>query len=179
MKDSEFICLILCLFFSCCYTEEPIEPFLPPLLKFENGTRVADAASWERRRLEVQSLLQNYILGTLPNTRGPKITKIDVVNSSSYGQGDSQAFSTFLSLHFDTSDGSVVNAVSFEVELLFPRAQAGDKCPLFLTQWNHRNWALTALSRGYCAIVYPGSDVRDTAPTFQMAYPKASMMLMK
>ena len=49
--------------------------------------------------------------------------------------------------------------------------------PLFLTQWNHRNWALTALSRGYCAIVYPGSDVRDTAPTFQMVYPKASMML--
>ena len=80
MKAIEFTCLILCLFFSSCYTanfvEEPIVPFLPPLLKFQNGTRVTGVASWEERRLEVQSLLQNYILGTLPNTRGPKITKI-------------------------------------------------------------------------------------------------------
>ena len=57
---------------------EPIEPFLPPLLKFENGTHVVDTAAWEERKVEVQDLLQNYILGTLPRTRGPKLLSLDV-----------------------------------------------------------------------------------------------------
>ena len=34
-----------------------------------------------------------------------------------------------------------------------------------------------ALKRGYIAVVYPGSDVRDAAPAFQQAYPNASMAL--
>jgi pimeloyl-ACP methyl ester carboxylesterase len=159
--------------------QEPIAPFLPPLLRFENGTQVTDVASWEERKVEVQSLLQGYILGALPTTRGPKLTKVDVINSTVYRElnGLDGATSTFLRLTFDTTDGGAVPEVDFEVELLAPRLAANTSCPLFLTQWNHRNWASIGLSRGYCAVVYPGSDVRDAAPKFQSAYPKASMML--
>jgi hypothetical protein len=33
--------------------------------------------------------------------------------------------------------------------------------PLFLTQTNHRRWALKAVARGFAACVYPGADVDD------------------
>ena len=44
--------------------------------------------------------------------------------------------------------------------------------PLFLTQWNHREWGLIGVSRGYVSMIYPGSDTRDASPLFQNMYQK-------
>lgn len=149
-------------------------PFLPSLLTFENGTVVTNSIQWNERKVEISNLLQKNIVGTLPAVgNGPILKATKLINSTSYRT----ATSSFYELIFDTSNGGVVPTVSYYIELLVPADIEKPGCPLFLTQWNHRSWALTGLSRGYCAIVYPGSDVRDVAPDFQKAYPQASMML--
>ena len=48
--------------------------------------------------------------------------------------------------------------------------------PLFLTQWNHREWGLIGVSRGYVSMIYPGSDTRDASPLFQNMYQKEYTM---
>ncbi len=62
-------------------------------------------------------------------------------------------------------------------------------CPLFLTQTNHRRWALHGASRGYLSVVYPGSDnnclseneddcaIFDPTAVFAAMYPNASFQL--
>ncbi|GAH00148.1 unnamed protein product, partial [marine sediment metagenome] len=34
-----------------------------------------------------------------------------------------------------------------------------EELPLFVTQWNHRAWGLVASSRGYVAMIYPGTSL--------------------
>lgn len=55
-------------------------------------------------------------------------------------------------------------------------AAAGLPRPVFLTQWNHRLWAVKAASRGYVACRYPGGDTGDSTGVFQAAYPNATWM---
>ena len=149
---------------------EPIEsmtPFLPSLLTLNNGTRITSNIQWPERRTEIQEHLETYIVGTLPQQR-PQLFSVRLINSTQF----STANQFFFKLTFNTSSN---NSFSYFIELLAPINSKN--CPLFLTQWNHRSWAVTGLSRGYCCIIYPGSDVRDVAPTLQQAYPKSSMML--
>ena len=142
MKGFNFYNYFVCVCGFSCFVipgifsiyQEPIAPFLPPLLQFENGTQVKDVASWEQRKVEVQSLLQDYILGTLPVTGGPILSKVDVINSTVYQEINAldAATSTFLRLTFNTTDGGAVPEVDFEVELLTPGRPANTSCPLFL-----------------------------------------------
>ena len=83
-----------------------------------------------------------------------------------------------------TNASSTSNAsdatVAFSVELLTPYAcdaiSPTATLPLFMTQWNHREWALRALSRGYASLIYPAADTRDAAPAFQRAYRQTASM---
>ena len=122
--------------------------------------------------LKLLIFLQEHILGTLPEF-GPQLLSVSKINSTT--DVNTGAVSAFFKLEFNVSDGGVMDKLAYEIELLWP--EHATDCPLFLTQWNHRGWALTGLSRGYCSVVYPGSDVRDAAPLLQKAYPKATMML--
>jgi hypothetical protein len=62
--------------------------------------------------------------------------------------------------------------VTIEVEVIRP---AGDgPFPLFLTQTNHRRWALKATARGFASCVYPGADVNDQSLAFRAAYAHSS-----
>ena len=154
-------------------------PYLPPLLRFENGTRVETADSWGERRGEVWRLAQTTFLGTVPD-EVPPLTSHSVLNTSVAGDGVN---CTFIELTFDTSKGGGgVPAVSFPIEIIHPTfAATGDARatgrPLFLTQWNHRQWALAGVARGYVGVIYPGSDAKDVAPAFQKAYANYSMAL--
>lgn len=148
-------------------------PFLPPLLTTENGTSVSSSAAWwATRRPEVASLLQQHLVGTLPATR-PALLSSSVLNRTRDPR--SGALSAYVHLSFAvaaTDDGTI----DYELEILAPNSSAHS--PLFLTQWNHRQWALLGVSRGYVSVVYPGADTRDAAPAFQRAYrAEASMAL--
>ena len=147
-------------------------PFLPPLLEFENGTAVETGAAWTERRGELKYLLQTYILGSFPQFP-PPLKEAVTLNCTHAGPG---VTSTFVRLTFDTSaGGGGIETVSFSVELLDPTSPG--PLPVFLTQWNHRQWAVYGVGRGYRGVVYPGADVCDVAPEFQRAYPNASFAL--
>ena len=174
MRILVFLALCLQLQLKCKLTNSRESPFLPALLTFTNGSFVNSTAQWPARKKEISTLLQQHITGSLPQTR-PTLTTVALINSTL--SHDRSATSNFYQLTFNTSHGKVHPLTTFAVEILIPTRQNNVGCPLFLTQWNHRSWALVGLSRGYCAIVYPGSDVRDAAPLFQRAYPTATMML--
>ena len=151
-------------------------PYLPPLLELENGTRVESAAVWSSaRRPEVQGLLEAHILGAWPEQL-PRLSAATVVNTSTW----SGAASTFFHLVFAVADENATE-IAFDIEVLTPASLASNTDakapPLFLTQWNHREWALVGVARGYVSVRYPAADTRDVAPDFQRAHPKATMML--
>eukprot|EP00912_Choanoflagellata_sp_UC4_P000645 UC4_evm3s399 len=145
-------------------------PFLPPLLKLKNGDVVTSVDQWMVRKAQIKDMLQNYILGYLPE-KAPVLVGAKLVNSTLDPISGSSR-STFVELSFDVD-------VNFSIEVIAPESckSAGAKCPLFLTQWNHRGWALLGVSRGYVSLVYPAADTRDIAPKFQEKYPNSSMAL--
>ena len=66
------------------------------------------------------------------------------------------------------------------VEFLYPPTCTSSRpCPLFMTQTNHRRWALVGLTRGYATVVYPGADSNDQTDPFRLAYPNATWGLIR
>ena len=151
-------------------------PWLPPLLEFTNGSAVTSLAAWRDRRVELKQLLSKYVLGTMPSTP-PELLSATSVNKTSMGHYGTST-SEFIELVFNTSGGSGnIPTVSFVIEVLAPVGDGGNVLlPVLMTQWNHRAWALAALSRGYIGVVYPGADARDISPDFQRAYAPAATM---
>jgi len=161
----------------------PPSPFLPPLLRLDNGTNVTTSAAWfEQRRPEVAALTQDILLGRMPAPKPgcaavPPLLEARTVNSST---SRGAVVDSYVNLTFGVS--ASLN-VSFAVELLVPPIAAGSAAPVFLTQWTHRGWALLGVERGYIGVVYPGSDGHplgrdppmptDAAPAFQAAYCEA------
>ena len=143
-------------------------PFLPPLLRFNNGSVVDTAEQWiGGRRGEVAALVQEVITGSIPSGSIPPLIRSRTINTTRLVGGNS----TFVELTFDTAPASskAADELSFDVEVLQPE-NTGAKLPVFLTQWNHREWGLVGFSRGYLSVIYPGADTRDIAPAFQEAY---------
>ena len=154
-------------------------PPLAPLLISNNGSTVSTAEEWNQfRRSEVRVGIENAFLGAWPpKEQRPTLTGATLLNSTTYSSGSTSKFYhlEFLALQ---------KHISFQVEVLEPRSsatinEADSKAlpALFMTQWNHREWALLGLSRGYVCVIYPGADTRDAAPTLQAAFPEATMML--
>jgi len=151
-------------------------PYLPPLLTFNNGSQVTTQQEWEAgRRAEIKDLLGKYLLGTAPDSN-PRLLKAEEINST-HTNVPGGGTSKFFSLQYERN-------ISFEVEVLIPSSPisptgAPEDLPVFFTQWNHREWALLGLNRGYLGVVYPGADTRDAAPLFQAAYPEYTMALIR
>ena len=146
---------------------------LPDLLTFTNGSRVASAAQWPARRLELKALLEAHILGAAP-TSVPPITTARVLNSTTDASG---AVSEYVHLEYGVP--SPVHTVTFTIQVIIPASALGMPArgwPVFLTQWNHGLWANKAVNRGYIAIRYPGADTGDAGSDFVLAYPNATWM---
>jgi len=157
-------------------------PFLPPLLRFDNGTIITAPHEWAARRAELWRSLQHNLLGTVPTHR-PTLTDAAVLNRTT----DGSTVSTFVALSFHVpADGCASGTeatgtaprdyVDFSIELL-STATTSAKQPVFMTQWNHRGWAVAAAARGFFAVVYPAADVQDAAPALQAAYPQCTFAL--
>src|SRR5690606_32733036 len=56
-------------------------------------------------------------------------------------------------------------------ELLIPHPEMSMKHPVFMTQWNHRDWAQLAVKRGYIGCVYAGADLKDDTDAYMYLYP--------
>jgi hypothetical protein len=141
---------------------------LPPLLEFSNGTPVTTLAQLQQRKAEAKQLLSTTFYGTFPETT-PSLRSALLLNSTQLrGHTD-----IFVALTFNTP-----NSATFTVEMLIPTACSGSSpCPLFMTQTNHRRWAVAGLGRGYIGLIYPGADSNDATDTFRLAYPNATWAL--
>eukprot|EP01121_Diplochlamys_sp_Union-15-3_P011319 TRINITY_DN3266_c0_g1_i1.p1 TRINITY_DN3266_c0_g1~~TRINITY_DN3266_c0_g1_i1.p1 ORF type:complete len:222 (+),score=31.03 TRINITY_DN3266_c0_g1_i1:41-706(+) len=158
--------LLLLLFFlllqgNICVNFSP-QADLPPLLEFIDGRPVTTQQEWEQRKEEIKSLFIDYYIGTFPPSV-PTIKSVKIISEFE----DRNTIDRTVQLTFDT-----VNNASFAIELLIPKQ--GGPFPVFMTQFTHRRWALVALSRGYIAVLYPGSDGHDSTYVFQQAYPQAT-----
>lgn len=111
----------------------------------------------------MSQLVQETFLGTIPS-QDPPLTEYVVLNTSNAGEG---VTSSFVELTFNvTAGGSNDQDVRFTIEVI-QATNSSDTQPVFMTQWNHRQWAIYGVSRGYLGIVYPGADTYDASPLFQ------------
>lgn len=147
---------------------------LPPLLQFSNGSAVSTPAQWEARRAEMRALLSEHYYGSFPATT-PKVLSATVANRT-----DERGYSAwFADVVFDTPPTHAApDGAHVVVEIIVPSGAANGSPdtlpPLFMTQSNHRRWALVGVSRGYVACVYPGADSDDQTDGFRYAYPEAT-----
>ncbi len=137
----------------------PSIPFLPDPLRFNNGNAVATPEQWPQRRLEILRMFSHYVFGTLPAAPG-NVRAADVKTREEGGATVQE-----LVLEFGPQ-----NQAKLHVELIIPKG-AGP-FPVFITQDNHRAWALVAVSRGYLGCVYAGADSRDDTGGFVPLYPQ-------
>lgn len=57
------------------------------------------------------------------------------------------------------------------VQIMIPDGAEQGPFPVFMIQWNHREWAYRALERGYIGVVYAGADARDDTHDYGKHYP--------
>ena len=131
-----------------------------PLVRWESGTAalVTTPEDWKQRRQELLGLFVHWILGTVPPA--PDNLEANVLSE----REESHALVRSVELHFGPEHKAVLH-----LELMIPKGEG--PFPVFMTQDNHRQWALVALRRGYIACVYAGADSRDDTDTFLEAYP--------
>lgn len=129
----------------------PSIPYLPdPMLIRKNGKQVpvTTLADWNKKRKELKEQLQYYITGTYPEQ--PKNLSVKLLNETSDGQVTLRTV--------ELSFGPKKEA-RLTIELLIPPGKG--PFPVFMTNWNHREWAQIAVKRGYIGCVYAGADSKD------------------
>ncbi|MBI3876955.1 MAG: alpha/beta fold hydrolase, partial [Verrucomicrobia bacterium] len=135
-------------------------PGLPNAMKFENGKPVKTPAQWRERREELLKLLQHYVIGTVPPAPG-NVRAVEMKARQEPGG---------VTCHEFVLEFGPGHKARLHVELLIPKGNG--PFPVFITQDNHRRWALIAASRGYIGCVYAGADSRDDTPGFIPLYPE-------
>ncbi|NOZ29483.1 MAG: alpha/beta fold hydrolase, partial [Chloroflexi bacterium] len=137
----------------------PSHADLPDLLTREDGQPVTSADEWRERREELKTRLQRWMLGQVPPPPGN--LQAHILDE----RVEDEATVRQVQLAFGPG-----HRARLWLELLIPPGDG--PFPVFMTQHNHRAWALIALRRGYLACVYAGSDSRDDTDTFAEAYPE-------
>ncbi len=140
----------------------PSKPFLPdPLvLEVEGTTRpVATKEDWEARRRQIREQYQYWVSGNMPPA--PTNLEAHVLEDRVDPEG---ARVQMIELRFGPEHKGKMT-----FELIIP---PGDEPrPVYLTQWNHRDWAQLAVRRGYIGCVYAGADVKDDSDSYHALYP--------
>jgi cephalosporin-C deacetylase-like acetyl esterase len=142
----------------------PGTPWLPDPLRFADGRPVANAVAWPARRRELLELFQHYTMGKMPPSSAAR-----VVEASELSRDGIRHRRVTLGFGSDTR-------ARLRLELFVPSGQG--PFPVFLTQANHRAWALVAASRGYIGCVYAGADVLDDTPGLAALWPDSDASLL-
>lgn len=142
----------------------PGDAWFPDALTFRDGTPVATSDRWAARRRELLQLFEHYVTGTLPP---PRAATARVVDESTTGG----VVDRHLRLEFPAAEGAAA-----DFELIIPPGEG--PFPVYLTQANHRAWALVAVSRGYLACVYDGADIADDTPSLAPLWPDSDAALL-
>ncbi len=133
------------------FDKMPSIPFLPNPLVFnegENETPIKTMAQWKEKREWMKEQLKHYITGTFP----PKPDNLQAKILSE--KKDGKVTLRMVELSFGPQ-----HRAKLTLELMIPPGYG--KFPVFLTQWNHREWAQVAVRRGYIGCIYAGADSKD------------------
>ena len=120
---------------------------------------IETTGAWEKRKGELKELFQHWILGTIPPP--PENLEAEILEERDEGPAQVR----HVELRFGPGQKARLRA-----EFLIPPGDG--PFPVFMTQHNHRAWALIALRRGYLACVYSGADSQDDTDSFLEAYPE-------
>ncbi len=108
----------------------PTIPFLPDPLRFVNGREVK-IEDWPKRRAELHALFQFYVTGNWPASPGN--TRVAEFNQRV------EAGSTVQDVTLEFGPN---HAAKLHLEVIVPNGKG--PFPVFMTQENHRQWALVA-----------------------------------
>jgi cephalosporin-C deacetylase-like acetyl esterase len=134
----------------------PSIPFLPdPLVLDEGGKNIpiTTMAQWKEKREWMRKQLEYYITGTYP----PKPENLESKIISEKKDGETLVQMIELSFGPD-------HKAKLTIELMVPPGKG--PFPVFLTQWNHREWAMVAVRRGYIGCIYAGADSKDDTEAY-------------
>jgi len=133
------------------FDQMPSIPYLPnPLILDEGGKDipVTTMKQWEEKREWMKKELQYYITGTFPPP--PENLQSRVLQEKEDGEV------TIRTIELSFGPG---RQAKMTLELMIPPGKG--PFPVFMTQWNHRNWAAIAVRRGYIGCIYAGADLKD------------------
>jgi cephalosporin-C deacetylase-like acetyl esterase len=129
----------------------PSIPFLPDPLTIDEGGKnipVTTMAQWNEKREWMKNQMEYYITGTYPPK--PENLQAKILTEKKNGETVIRT----IGLTFGPE-----NLAKLTIELMIPPGKG--PFPVFLTQWNHREWAQIAVRRGYVGCVYAGADSKD------------------
>lgn len=142
------------------FSAMPSEPFLPdPLTTVgETAQKITTSEEWNEKREWIKEQFQHWVSGTVPPP--PDNLKATILSDEMDGQVRVQ----MIRLNFGPD-----RKAQMTFELMIP---PGDEpAPVYMTQWNHRDWAQLAVRRGYIGCVYAGADSNDDTQEYQAVYP--------
>lgn len=126
-------------------------PHLPdPLMIDEGGDNIPVKTSeqWLEKKEWMREQLQHYVTGTFPPA--PQNMRSKILSE----EKDGEIRLIRVELTFGPGHEARLN-----LELMIPPGDG--PFPVFMTQWNHREWAQIAVRRGYIGCVYAGADSKD------------------
>lgn len=134
----------------------PSIPLLPDPLTLDEGRAnvpVKTMDDWKQKRQWMKKQLEYYITGTYPPK--PDNLKAEIIDEKRNGETIIRS----VELRFGPE-----RQAKLTVELIVPPGKG--PFPVFLTQWNHREWALLAVRRGYVGCLYAGADIKDDTEAY-------------
>lgn len=138
-------------------------PMLPePLMQNKDGRDVpiTTANEWEEKRAWIKSAYQQWISGHAPPPPGN--VKAEILKDTLQQNG---VRIQMIRLSFGPQ-----HKAKMTVELMIPHGEG--IFPVFMTQWNHRDWAQLAVKRGYLSCVYAAADLKDDTDPYMFLYPE-------
>lgn len=145
------------------FSQLPSAPFLPePLVQVRNGKEnpITTLDEWNQKREEIKTAYQHWVSGRFPPA--PDNLTADILSEKTE---DSGTRVQLIRLRF----GPGLRA-TMTVELIIPPGNG--PFPVFMTQWNHREWAQLAVKRGYIGCVYAAADNKDDTEQYLYLYPE-------
>lgn len=126
--------------------------------------RLGETAEWPARREALLRLFQRWVLGTVP----PAPALLHATTLAEQRREGATLREVQLALAPAAGTPPDQQATLW-VELMIPAGPG--PFPVFMTQHNHRGWALIAVRRGYIGCLYAGSDSRDETDGLAARFP--------
>lgn len=138
-------------------------PMLPEPLVLYDGAKeipITTADQWQKKRDWIKEQYQYWVSGHFPPAPGNVQATIlsDTLTRGVRIQ--------MIELRFGPD-----HKAKMTLELMIPQSGDGEVRPVFMTQWNHRDWAQLAVRRGYIGCVYAGADLKDDTDPYMYIYP--------